>query len=143
MNLISITIALCAFIYALFKDCSQRWESEKETCIKTLNDCLEKTIKKENVKDRYIIETVYTLIYIKLIENNELSKDIIKFTADADNFFENNGKTREEDLKGSYKSLCEKIYNSKPYFLKYFVYIFHLDFLIKKFQDCKINVKKS
>lgn len=64
MNLISITIALCAFIYALFKDCSQRWESEKETCIKTLNDCLEKTIKKENVKDRYIIETVYTLIYI-------------------------------------------------------------------------------
>lgn len=117
---IGIIIALINVYYGISKDNIQKGEAEIKECIETLKKALQDSL---NDKQHYKSHITYieSLIYLRLIKENNIQDLVVCFARDISYFCENT--ISEEDLLSSYKTAIEAIYNMKFSVYKYISYI--------------------
>ena len=116
---IGIIIALINVYYGISKDNIQKGEAEIKECVETLKKALQDSLdNKKHYKSH--ITYIESLIYLRLIRENNIKDLVVCFARDISYFCENT--ISEEDLLSSYKTTIEAIYNMNFSVCKYVLY---------------------
>lgn len=117
---IGVIIALINVYYGISKDNIQKGEAEIKECVETLKKALQDSL---NDKQHYKSHITYieSLIYLRLIRENNIKDLVVCFARDISYFCENT--ISEEDLLSSYKTTIEAIYNMKFSTIEYIRYV--------------------
>lgn len=121
VGVIGVLIAFINVFYGISKDNVQKGEAEIRECIETLKRALQDILDHKSNNYKSHITYIESLIYLRLVKENNIEKTITRFAGHISDFHENS--ISEEDLIGSYKTAIESVYNMKFSVCKYLFYI--------------------